>query len=100
MAIRKMNLKAWERAVEAADLDTAANLHGDSPGAVAARLGCTRQMVHHLIHTEQLDAVAVYEGKRLAFYVVTEPSLRSYQQRKAADLAKRLAHLSNDLTRP
>lgn len=88
-----MSLKAWAKAVEAAD-PHAPNLQGDSPGGVAARLGCTRQNVHKLIHSGILDAVAVYEGERLSFYVVTEPSLRAYQQQKAADLAKRLAILT------
>lgn len=98
MAIREMTLKAWAKAVESADPHRAQNLQGDSPGGVAARLGCTRQNVHKLIKNGTLDAIAVYEGDRLSFYVVTEASLRLHQQRTAADLAKRLAMLTTELT--
>lgn len=86
-----MTLKAWAKAVDDAGPDHSLNLQGDSPGGVAARLGCTRQAVHRLIRRGTLDAVAVYEGPRLSFYVVPEASLKAYQQRLAERLSGRLA---------
>jgi hypothetical protein len=92
MAVRKMTMKAWANAIDAAGPDSP-DLQGDSPGGVAARLGCSRQAVHRLIQRGTLDAVAVYEGKRVAFYVVTEASLRVHQQRLAERLSGRLARV-------
>jgi hypothetical protein len=93
MAIQRTTLSAWLKANEGAD-PRSRNHPGTSPGGVAQRLGCTRQAVHKLIQSGTLDAIAVYDGKLLAFYVVTEPSLRAYQQQKSAELAKRLAVLT------
>lgn len=80
MAVRQLQLSTWERLVK--QDGHRAKLSGDSPGGVAARLGCSRQFVHSLIKRGLLDAVAVYQGDRLAFYVVPEPSLLRYQEGK------------------
>lgn len=90
MPVRKMTMKQWQRVVDATDASTE-DLMGDSPGGVAARLGCSRQAVHRLIKRGTLDAVAVYEGRQLAFYIVPEASLAAYQQQLAQRLSGRLA---------
>jgi hypothetical protein len=90
MAVRKMNMKRWKQLVEASQ-GKSHDVQGDSPGGVAARLGCTRQAVHRLIKRGTLDAVAVYDGDELAFYIVPEASLAAYQQTLAARLSKRLS---------
>jgi hypothetical protein len=90
MATRKMSLNSWRKAIEADD-PTTPNLQGDSPGGVASRLGCSRQAVHRLIQRGTLDAVAVYEGPKLAFYIVPEASLVAYQHLLAQRLSGRLA---------
>lgn len=93
MTVKRTTLAAWRKANDDTDPRTP-NRPGTSPGGAAQRLACTRQMVHKLIQTGSLDAVAVYDGLRLAFYVVTEDSLRAYQQRRTAELAERLAALT------
>lgn len=98
MAIRKMQLKDWERAIEAGKPDLADFNSGPSPGGAASEAGVSRQAIHAAIRRGELDVLAIYEGKRLSHYTISQSSLAAYKallrDRAARDLqrlARRLA---------
>lgn len=71
-----------------------AKLLGDSPGGVAGQLGISRQAVHGLIRRGRLDTVEVYDGVKLAFYVIPQPSVEAYKQHVLESLQKRIQAFS------
>lgn len=83
MAVQKMTMKEWEGLVTKSERHHA-ELLGDSPGGVAGQLGCSRQFVHSLIKRGLLDAVAVYEGRQLAMYMIPQRSIDAYKAKRAA----------------
>ena len=98
MPIRKMQLKAWERAIEAGDSDVADFSQGPSPGGAAAEVGVSRQAIHYAIRRGELEVLAIYDGSRLSHYTISRRSLAAYKellrQRATRDIqriARRLA---------
>lgn len=92
MAVRNIQRKAWQRAIDAED-PTVTNLsRGFSPGGAAARLGISRQAVHYAIQRGTLDALAVHDGEKLLHYTISADSLEAYRaklQQRAFDLLQR-----------
>ena len=91
MALRKMKMRAWQRATAAA-LDKPsswAQLNGTSPGTVAAELGISRQAVHQAVHRGYLDAVIVVDddSEELRLFMIPQPSLDAYKARRQRRLA-------------
>lgn len=93
-----MQLKDWERSIAAGDATIADFSHGPSPGGAAAELGISRQAVHQAIHRGDLEVLAIYEGRKLSHYTISQSSLAAYKaiirERATRDLqrlAKRLA---------
>jgi predicted DNA-binding protein YlxM (UPF0122 family) len=93
-----MQLKDWERAIEAEKPDLADFNLGPSPGGAANELGISRQAVHKAIHRGELDVLAIYDGRRLSHYTISRSSLAAYKavlrDRASIELqriAKRLA---------
>lgn len=87
-----MQLSTWQKLIEAAG--THAKPIGDSPGGVASQLGISRQAVHGLIRRGTLDTVEVYDGTKLAFYVIPQPSVDAYKQHVVESLQRRLQVVS------
>lgn len=79
MTLRKMNFADWERLVHISE-GQRAKLLGWSPGGAAAEIGISRQAIHEAIRRGTLDAVAVYEGKRLRMFMIPDESLRHYAE--------------------
>lgn len=79
--------------MEAADTPTQNRSAGPSPGGAAAELGVTRQAVHKLIRSGDLEAMGVYEGRKLLFYIVDPASLASYRERRKERLLGQLSKL-------
>lgn len=85
MALRKMKMRAWQKATAAAlDKPSWAKLNGASPGTVAAELGISRQAVHQAVHRGYLDAVIVVDddSEELRLFMIPEPSLAAYKARR------------------
>lgn len=98
MAVRKMQLKAWERAIEAPNADLEDFSLGPSPGGAAAEVGVSRQAIHAAIRRGELDVLAIYDGARLSHYTISRSSLAAYKQlvqdrarQQLQSLARRLA---------
>lgn len=90
MAVRKMQIDAWEQAVDAED-PTLPNLsRGPSPGGAAAELGISRQAVHKAIRSGQLDALAVYKGRKLLFFNIGLDSIARYKELRKNRLLEQL----------
>ena len=87
-----MQLKAWERAIEAPTPDLEDFSLGPSPGGAAAEVGVSRQAIHKAIHRGDLDVLAIYDGTRLSHYTISRRSLAAYKdllrERAARDLQK------------
>lgn len=79
MSVKKMQLKEWQRLIEARDASVQDFSSGPSPGGAAAELGITRQGVHYLIGSGKLKALAVMDGRRLSHYTISESSLAAYK---------------------
>lgn len=79
--------------MEAADTPTQNLSAGPSPGGAASELGVTRQAIHKLIRTGDLEAMGVYEGRKLLFYVVDPTSLAAYKERRKERLLSQLTKL-------
>lgn len=79
MSVRKIQLKDWMTAIEAGDPVTQDYSGGPSPGGAAAELGISRQAVHDAIKRGDLEALAVYRGRRLSHYTISVSSLRRYK---------------------
>lgn len=90
MAVRKMTMRAWQKAV-APTLGKPAyfKLNGTSPGGVANALGVSRQAIHAAVHRGDLDAVIVVDDKdgELLLFMILEDSVEAFkakrEQRKA-----------------
>jgi hypothetical protein len=98
MPIRRIQLKEWKRLIEANDPTTQDYSEGPSPGGAAAELGISRQGVHKAIRRGELEVLAVYDGRRLSHYTISQSSLAAYKatlrSRATVELqriAKRLA---------
>jgi len=52
---------------------------GPSPGGAAGELGVSRQAVHLAIKRGDLEAMAVYDGRRLSHYTISVSSLQRYR---------------------
>lgn len=92
MAVRKITVKEWNRLVEAND-PSIADLSGPSPGGAAAELGISRQAVHKAIRRGALDALAVYEGKKLSHYTISVASIARYREHIKATALQRIVSL-------
>jgi len=76
----KLTLTQWDELVEKGD-PLVEKIKGPSPGGAASELGVTRQRIHDLIRRGKLDATAVYKGRKLLFYMVSDQSIE--RQKKA-----------------
>lgn len=74
-----MQLKQWERLVEAQDASIADFSCGPSPGGAANDLGITRQGVHAAIKRGDLDVLAIFDGSKLSHYTISQSSLAAYK---------------------
>lgn len=84
MAVRKMSLAAWQKACATTHAKpSASDLNGDSPGAVAAKLGISRQAVHQAVARGDLDAIIVNDsrGKLLMFMIPTR-SIEAFAEKR------------------
>lgn len=79
MPVRKMQLEAWLDAIEAKDPALQDLSLGPSPGGAAAELGISRQAVHYAIKRGHLEALAVYRGRKLSHYTISQSSIRRYK---------------------
>ena len=89
-----MQLKDWERVLEARKPDLADFSQGLSPGGAAGELGISRQAVHKAIHRGDLDVLAIYDGSRLSHYTISRSSLAAFKvvlQARARDELQRIA---------
>ena len=87
MAIRKMKMRAWQKALAASvDKPSWATLNGDSPGGLAAQLGISRQAVHQAVRRGLLDAVIVVDdqSEELRLFMIPQASAEAYKARRAA----------------
>lgn len=87
MAIRKMKMRAWQKASAAAlDKPLWDKLNGASPGGLAAELGISRQAVHQAVHRGLLDAVIVVDdhSEELRLFMIPQYSVEAYKARRAA----------------
>jgi biotin operon repressor len=80
MSPKRVQLKDWERLIEAEDPTVQDFASGPSPGGAAAELGISRQAIHHAIRAGKLKVLAVYDGRRLSHYTISRSSLAQYQQ--------------------
>ena len=80
MPVRKMQLKDWERVIEAGTPDLADFNLGPSPGGAASELGISRQGVHAAIRRGDLEVLAIYDGRRLSHYTISKSSLAAYKE--------------------
>lgn len=82
MALRKMNVKLWEKLTSESQAHRA-KLLGWSPGGAAAELGITRQAVHKAIRRGDLDAVIVnnFEGQ-LTMFMIPDASLQAFKAKR------------------
>jgi len=76
----KLTQNQWDELVEKGD-PLVDKITGPSPGGAATELGVSRQRVHELIRQGRLDATAVYKGRKLLFYMVSQESIE--RQKKA-----------------
>lgn len=90
MALRKMKMRAWQRASAAAlDKPLWEKLNGASPGGVAAELGISRQAVHKAVQRGDLDAVLIIDDitDELRLFMIPQASIEAFrakrEQRKA-----------------
>jgi len=97
MAIRKIQVSAWLKLSDAGDPSMKDFMKGPSPGGAAAELGISRQAVHNAIHAGKLEALAVYDGKRLSHYTISSSSLAAYREelrsRAKADIQRLMARM-------
>jgi len=93
MAIKRMQYSTWQKLTDESESNIA-KLNGDSPGGAAVQLGCSRQAIHGLIKRGRLDAVAVYKGTQLMFYVIPQPSLDRYKVELREAVEKRLGAIA------
>jgi hypothetical protein len=83
--------------IEAQDPSIADYSEGPSPGGAAAELGVSRQMVHYCIRSGKLNALAVYDGKRLSHYTISKSSLAEYQAELRAKVKVEMQRLMDRL---
>lgn len=83
MAVRTMQLKAWQAATETTKADLA-KLIGWSPGGAADQAGVSRQYIHQLIREGKLEAIQVKEGRQLVMYMIPDESLRAWMKSRHA----------------
>lgn len=84
MAIRKMKMRAWQKATAAAiDKPSWGKLNGDSPGGVANSLGISRQAVHQAIRRGSLDALIVVadDSEELRLFMIPSESVEAFKKR-------------------
>jgi len=85
MAIRKMKMRAWQKATAAAlDKPSWGKLNGTSPGTVAAELGISRQAVHQAVHRGDLDAVIVVDdgSEELRLFMIPQDSIEAFRVKR------------------
>lgn len=90
MAIRKMTVKQWQKAVAAAHGKPSwLNYQGDSPGGVAAKLDISRQAVHKAVRRGDLDALIINDDVtgRLRMFLIPEPSVEAFKMLREAKRA-------------
>lgn len=82
MAIRKMTMRTWQKAV-AATLGKPGweKINGYSPGGVASVLRISRQAVHQAIRRGQMDALIVNDDEtgELRLFMIPEASVEAYR---------------------
>jgi predicted DNA-binding protein YlxM (UPF0122 family) len=92
-----MQLKKWHQLMDAGDPAVQDFSSGPSPGGAAARLGISRQAVHHAIKRGELDVLAIYDGLRLNHYTISPESLQRYQDRLRSRAKVELERLAKRL---
>lgn len=90
MALRKIQLAVWQQLIEAEDPTLQDFQLGPSPGGAAAELGISRQAVHQAIRRGDLDVLAVYEGRRLSHYTISQSSIARYKQQRISRALEQL----------
>lgn len=97
MAIRKIQVSTWLKLSDSGDPTMEDFMKGPSPGGAANELGISRQGVHYAIRTGKLEALAVYDGKRLSHYTISSSSLAAYREelraRAKADMQRLMARM-------